>query len=267
MLAKFSDVADLDSGAIHAALDLAITRPGDGFCTARGEQLVDWMNKRHDRLGGLNWPETASSRVSNAMTGRYGREIGGLTPGAFDKHYKDQLKVFEDRLTTISASRTVRVAEWLPELKLKLVSQWFPFCAAGGYMLILYLIQRLARNAREPDAEVDLEDPGFPANLLMPHRGILSALFSISLLLLPAVAVVGLAVWHSEIVALALKTTEDFFCRDLGYSISRPNVAARILSQTTSTDLAWAGALLCLATAIVTSIAGVRLHLRLSRKS
>jgi hypothetical protein len=263
-LAQFSNIAQIDSGALDAAANLTARRPIDGLCTAGGEQLVDWMNERRNILGGLNWPELTSSKIGNALKGRYGKEVGAMTPSAFETHYKTQLKLFEDRLGTISASKPIRVAEWLPELNIRFVSDWFPFCVVGGYVLMIYLVHRLRRSASQTDAEVDLEDPGFPSNLLLPHGGFLSAALSIFLLFLPAVVAIVLTVWHGEIISIAIKATEDFACPDLGVTISRPSVAARLLSQSISTDLAWAGVLLCVGMAIATSIFGAQLYQRLT---
>lgn len=265
-LAQFSDIAQTDSGALDAAANLTALRPIDGLCTASGEQLVDWMNKRHDVLGGLIWSKHTSSKIANALKGRYGQEVGAMTPSAFETHYKSQLKFFEDRLATISASKPIRVAEWLPELNIRFVSDWFPFCVVGGYVLVLYLVMRLCRSASQTDAEVDLEDPGFPANLLLPHGGFLSAALSIFLLFLPALVVIVLTVWHGEIISVAINATKDFACPDLGYSISRPSVATRLLSQSISTDLVWAGVLLCIGMAIATSILGAQLHKSLTTR-
>ncbi|MGH7338388.1 MAG: hypothetical protein ACREI7_12460, partial [Myxococcota bacterium] len=101
----------------------------------------------------------------------FGRRMGAMKPKEFEAFADLQRTEHDELVAVLRGDTSVRIAQWLPPLDWRSLLRAYPWAVAIGTVIMLFLALRFRRAAREPAADLDVEDPGFPASLAFPPVG------------------------------------------------------------------------------------------------
>ena len=105
----------------------------------------------------------------------YAEKLLPLTAVDFERFYWSENSKFLELMKSMTGVIPAKVLEWSPPLPVATWIIYFPWLVLGGMSGMLIIIRRLATRIGQSDAELNMEDPGFPSNLVVPSNRLTSS--------------------------------------------------------------------------------------------
>lgn len=95
-----------------------------------------------------------------------------MTPVQYEAHYSAEHEEFERSLKSMKSDESKKVFAWAPALNLSIWFKYYALIVICGQILVLILMRRFSVELDSPGTIIELDDPGFPANIALPSSNL-----------------------------------------------------------------------------------------------